>query len=311
MSNLFNWVDCNNASAGVSNDYIFRQTMRDVSHWLDTKKCWSEESGWIKSDELFVCIGWTSPTRFEWWTGNEYQQERLWTGYDKWGDNDKNRTTEDAFVLNQTEDLPSYIRTLNHIISLGSFLQVNNIPNPLALNMYTLGFDGNKKLSPLTQTTKQNLKSYLSQYRLITDAINIKDAYIINIAINFSILTKVGFNKNEVLLRCVSTIQDFFDIDRWQIGQPIVVADLVYEISLVEGVATVVNPEQNNPNNLPIVIENKYQIDNGYSGNFYDIDSSLRGGILYPALDPSIFEVKFPNTDIKGKVLGDNLGVRE
>jgi hypothetical protein len=190
-------------------------------------------------------------------------------------------------------------------------LQVNNIPNPLALNMYTLGFDGNKKLSPLTQTTKQNLKSYLSQYRLITDAINIKDAYIINIAINFSILTKVGFNKNEVLLRCVSTIQDFFDIDRWQIGQPIVVADLVYEISLVEGVATVVNPEQNNPNNLPIVIENKYQIDNGYSGNFYDIDSSLRGGILYPALDPSIFEVKFPNTDIKGKVLGDNLGVRE
>jgi hypothetical protein len=128
VSNLFNWVDCNNASAGVSNDYIFRQTMRDVSHWLDTKKCWSEESGWIKSDELFVCIGWTSPTRFEWWEGKQYQQERLWTGYDKWGDNDKNRTTEDEFILNQTEDLPSYIRTLNHIISLGSFLQVNNIP---------------------------------------------------------------------------------------------------------------------------------------------------------------------------------------
>ena len=63
--------------------------------------------------------------------------------------------------------------------------------------------------------------------------------------------------------------------------------------------------------NLPIVIENKYQATQGYSGNFFDIDSSLRGGILYQALDPSIFEVKFPNTDIKGKVLGDNLGVRE
>ena len=190
-------------------------------------------------------------------------------------------------------------------------LQVNNIPNPLAMNMYTLGFDSNKKLAPLTQTTKQNLKTYLSQYRLITDAINIKDAYIINIGINFSILTKVGFNKQEVLLRSVSVVQDFFNIDRWQIGQPIVLADLVYEISLVDGVATVVNPEENNPNNMPIVVENKYKISGGYSGNFYDITSSLRGGVLYPALDPSIFEIKFPNTDIKGKVLGDNLGVRE
>ena len=190
-------------------------------------------------------------------------------------------------------------------------LQVNNIPNPLAMNMYTLGFDSNKKLAPLTQTTKQNLKTYLSQYRLITDAINIKDAYIINIGINFSILTKVGFNKQEVLLRSVSVVQDFFNIDRWQIGQPIVLADLVYEISLVDGVATVVNPEENNPNNMPIVVENKYKISGGYSGNFYDITSSLRGGVLYPALDPSIFEVKFPNSDIKGKVIGDNLGVRE
>ena len=190
-------------------------------------------------------------------------------------------------------------------------LQVNNIPNPLAMNMYTLGFDSNKKLAPLTQTTKQNLKTYLSQYRLVTDAINIKDAYIINIAVNFAILTKIGFNKNEVLLRCVSAVQDFFDIDRWQIGQPIVIADLVYELSLVDGVATVVNPTENNSKNLPIVIENKYQTSQGYSGNFYDINTSLRGGILYPALDPSIFEIKFPNSDIKGKVLGDNLGVRE
>ena len=190
-------------------------------------------------------------------------------------------------------------------------LQVNNIPNPLAMNMYTLGFDSNKKLAPLTQTGKQNLKTYLSQYRLVTDAINIKDAYIINIGVSFSILTKIGFNKQEVLLRCVSTVQDFFDIDRWQIGQPIVLADLVYELALVDGVATVVNPTENNSSNLPIVVENKYQVSQGYSGNFFDINTALRGGILYPALDPSIFEIKFPNTDIKGKVLGDNLGVRE
>ena len=151
----------------------------------------------------------------------------------------------------------------------------------------------------------------MSQYRMVTDAINIKDGYIINIGVNFSILTKANFNKNDVLLRCVSTVKDFFDIDRWQIGQPIVLADLIYELSLVDGVASIVPPNEDNPNNDTIVITNKYDIGQGYSGNIYDMQNSMKGGILYPALDPSIFEVKYPNTDIKGKVLGDNLGARE
>jgi hypothetical protein len=124
----WNWIDCNNASSGVSNDYMYRQTMRDVSHWLETNKCWSEESGWVESDELFVIIGWTAPTRFEWWDGEKYQQERLWVGYDKWGENDRDKTTEDQFVLNQTELIPSYFRTFNQIIGLSSFLEKHKIP---------------------------------------------------------------------------------------------------------------------------------------------------------------------------------------
>ena len=179
------------------------------------------------------------------------------------------------------------------------------------MNMYTLGYDSNKKLSALNQTVKENLKTYLSQYRLVTDAINIKDAYIINIAVSFAILTKSGFNKNDVLLRCVTVIKDFFNIDRWQIGQPIVLSDIVYELSLVDGVATVTPPVENNPDKLPILIENKYKVSAGYSGNFYDVESGLIDGVIYPALDPSIFEVKFPDSDIKGKVLGDNLGIME
>jgi hypothetical protein len=181
-------------------------------------------------------------------------------------------------------------------------------PNPLAMNMYTLGFNSNKKLTPLNQTVKENLKTYLSQYRLVTDAVNIKDAYVINIAVNFAILTKAEFSKNDVLLRCVATVKDFFDIDRWQIGQPIVLADIAYELSLVEGVASVVPPIDSD---TVIKIENKYKAGEGYSGNFYDIKNSMIDGVLYPALDPSIFEVKFPNADIKGKVVGDNLGIVE
>ena len=188
-------------------------------------------------------------------------------------------------------------------------LQAGRIPNPLAMNMYTLGFDSSKRLTPLSETVKGNLKTYLSQYRMVTDAINIKDAYVINIAVKFGILTKIGFNKQDVILRCIATLQDFFNIDRWQIGQPIVLADIAYELSLVDGVATVVPPKDNNPNNLPILIENRFRAGEGYSGNYYDINSALKEGVLYPSLDPSIFELKYPNSDIEGKVLGDNLGV--
>ena len=186
-------------------------------------------------------------------------------------------------------------------------LQVRT-PNPLAMNMYTLGFNSNKKLTNLNRTVKENLKTYLSQYRLVTDAVNIKDAYVINIAVNFAILTKSEFAKNDVLLRCVAAVKDFFDIDRWQIGQPIVLSDIAYELSLVDGVASVVPPIDSD---TVIKIENKYKAGEGYSGNFYDIKNSLIDGVLYPALDPSIFEVKFPNADIKGKVVGDNLGIVE
>ena len=129
LSTELDRVDCNNASAGVSNDYIYRQTMRDVSHWLDTGEMWSEESGWITVKDIIVIIGWTSPTRFEWWDGNKYVQERLWIGYDKWGQPDVDRTTEDEFVLHQTEIIPSYIRTLNQVNALDAFLTINNIPH--------------------------------------------------------------------------------------------------------------------------------------------------------------------------------------
>ena len=186
------------------------------------------------------------------------------------------------------------------------------IPNPLAMNMYALGYDANSNLKPLSEVVKQNLKTYLSQYRLVTDAINIKDAYIIDIAIDFAILTKVGFNKNDVLLRCIDQVKDYFDSSRWQIGQPIILSDIVYQLSLVDGVSTVVNPNINGEQSKDqIVITNKFKSTEGYSGNAFDIKSATINGVVYTALDPSIFQIKYPDTDIRGTVVGDTLGITE
>ena len=183
--------------------------------------------------------------------------------------------------------------------------QASRIPNPLALNMYVLGYDGKKKLTNLNQAVKENLRTYLGQYRMITDAINIKNAYIINIGVKFSIMTRPNYNKSEVILRAIEEVKTFFNIDRWQVNQPIILSDLVYRLSLVDGVATVVPPVEDNKQSLPLLITNKYKTANGYSGNLYDIDSATKNGIIYPSVDPSIFELKYPGTDIEGRVAGD------
>ena len=190
-------------------------------------------------------------------------------------------------------------------INLAEDGTLTTIPNPFAMNMYMLAYDSNKKLTRVNDALKQNIKMYLSQYRMLTDAINLKSAYIINIGVKFAIITQRGYNKNEVLFNCVQAVKNHLDTTRLQINQPIILSDIAYKISLVEGVASVVPPTDNNPNKELILIDNKTSVSSGYSGNVYDIASATKKGVLYPSLDPSIFEVKYPNQDILGKVVGD------
>ena len=184
----------------------------------------------------------------------------------------------------------------------------DRIANPLALNMYLLGYDANKKLSTVNQAVKENVQTYLTQFRMVTDAVNIKDAFVINIGVKFNLITRVGYNNEEVVLKGIQVVKDFFNVDKWQINQPIVIADLAYQLSLVDGVSSVVAPEDDNPRKLPVVITNKFAVGSGYSGNAYDMISATKDGIIYPSVDPSCFELKFPTTDIEGRVVGSSQG---
>jgi len=180
--------------------------------------------------------------------------------------------------------------------------------NPLALNLYVLGYDASKSLTQINEAVKENIQTYLTQFRMVTDAVNIKDAFIINIGVKFNIIAKTGYNGEEVTLRAIQRVREFFNVDNWQIGQPIVLSDLAYQISLVDGVSAVSPPEENNPNGLPVLITNKFLASQGYSGNMYDMISATKDGVVYPSLDPSCFELKFPATDIEGRVVGSSSG---
>ena len=166
------------------------------------------------------------------------------------------------------------------------------IPNPLALNLYTLGYDFNKKLANLNTATKTNLSNYLEQYRMLTDAVNVKNAFVINFKLDFEITVFKNYSNQRVLLECITELQNYFNIDKWQINQPILISEVKNLIGGVEGVQTVEKT----------VFENVSGAEIGYSQYKYGFGKATKNEVIYPSMDPSIFELKYPNTDIKGRV---------
>ena len=207
--------------------------------------------------------------------------------------------TKDDYII-RTYALPDkYGNIAKAYITQDSIVddQQQTQPNPLALNLYILGLNTNRHLVNVNDAVKENLKTYLTRFKPVTDAVNIKNAYVINIGVNATILTKSGFEQEAVIINVNQRIAEYFDTDRWQINQPIIISELQNAItSDVEGVLSVTN--------ITITNEDTYSSTAGYSGNRYNISSALRNGVVYPAKDPSIFEVKLPGTDITTAVDG-------
>jgi len=167
----------------------------------------------------------------------------------------------------------------------------DTISNPLALNLYVLGFDTNRNLIAPNQALKENIRTYLSNFRMLTDAINVKTAYIVNIAIDFEVVPRPNENSHEIILKCIARLKELLNVDRMQINGPINRNELITELDKLDGVQSIPT----------LIIKNK--AGGTYSKNAYDIEAATRYGIVYPSLDPCIFEVKFPDSDIKGKAV--------
>ena len=165
----------------------------------------------------------------------------------------------------------------------------NEKNNPFAINLYLLGYDSDKKLTTLNRAVKENLKTYLSEYKILTDGVNINDGFIINIGVEFEVITFKNYNKSEVIANCIQELKDYLNIDNWTFNNTINLSELELIVANVEGVSSVP----------------KFKIVNkcggNYSPNSYNIEAAIKDKILYPSLDPSVFEVKYPDSDIKGR----------
>jgi hypothetical protein len=204
----------------------------------------------------------------------------------------KRSVTADDYLI-RSLSMPSDYGNITKAYIEQPKLTDNQVSTIETLNLYVLSQNVNGQLDYANDTLKNNLRTYMSQYRMIGDNIEIKNAFIINISVNFEIIVLPEFNNNEVLLACISSLQNYFQISKWQINQPILLRDLYILLDRIKGVQTVKN----------ITISNKAGSISGYSQYAYDIVGATQNQVIYPSLDPSIFEVRYPNLDIKGKVV--------
>lgn len=174
---------------------------------------------------------------------------------------------------------------------IGKKSNLNEKNNPFAINLYVLGYDSTGKLTTINRAVKENLKTYLNEYRMLTDGVNLLDGFIVNIGIEFDITVYGSYNNREILTKCSDELKQFFNIENWTFNQTINISDIELLLANVEGVQSVAN----------VKITNK--CGGNYSSNSYNIETATKGKIIYPSLDPCIFELKYPERDIKGSVL--------
>ena len=195
-------------------------------------------------------------------------------------------------LIQKNAGLPdSEIKANVDLFLQGKQNRASDASNPFSINIYTLGYNSSKNLTTLNGAVKENLKRYLNNYKMITDGLNIVDGYVINFAIEFDVTALTGYNRREVLTNCTIALQDYFNIDDWTFNDTININEVELILANIEGVVSVSK------------LEFKNKCGGNYSSRSYNFVDATKNNIIYPSLDPSIFELKYPNQDIKGRIV--------
>lgn len=158
------------------------------------------------------------------------------------------------------------------------------------LNVYVLSEDPQGKLTNSNITIKQNIKTWLNHYRMLNDTVDILDPFIINIGINFIVKPEVNSNKFDVLNNCVNALAVEYSNPLF-IGESISISNIFNILNNVSGVNDVVKVQIINKNS------------SNYSNVFFSIqENTSPDGDTIVCPKNAIFEMKFPEVDIKGKL---------
>jgi hypothetical protein len=169
-----------------------------------------------------------------------------------------------------------------------------NENNPNASQLFVISRDDSGNLIASPDTLKKNLVKYLNEFRLISDAIDILDAQVLNVGIDFQVAIDPSFNQEVVLQDAIDKISDYMEVENFQIDQPIILSDLNNLVFNTSGVLSVIALRARN---LSGIIKNRK-----YSDSTFNVLSQTRKGIVFPP-SGGMFELKFEDFDIRGTAL--------
>ena len=198
----------------------------------------------------------------------------------------QNRAVTQADYENVTYRMPGKFGSVKRV-------SAQKDPNSLKrnLNLYVISEDSMGKLVKTNATIKDNIKTWLNQYRMINDTIDILDPYILNIGIEFTIKTATGVDRFSVLDAAVNALAVRYNSPLY-IGEQFIISDIYSELKKVNGILDV----------LAVKLVNKTGAN--YSSANIEINENLSpdgNALVVPA--NALVEIKFPTTDIRGKVV--------
>ena len=160
------------------------------------------------------------------------------------------------------------------------------------LNLYVISEDNNGFLTTTNTTIKENVKTWLSRYKVINDTIDILNAYVVNFGIEYILVADYEENKFNALTAANARLRNFFANKNYDIGQSLFITDIYKELQKVPNVIDVID--------VKIVPK----VGGVYSQANFDFNAHLSNDGRYITSErTSIFEIKFPNTDIQGSIV--------
>lgn len=189
------------------------------------------------------------------------------------------------------EDLLARLYTLpNEYGILYRAAITENPNNPLGSILYVVSRDSAGKLTMAPDVLKQNISTYLNEFRMISDSIDILDVQVINYRVDCNITVAPSTNKYDVISMVIDELTNLLRLSKFQVGQPIIEADLINAVINIQGVLSLID----------IKLTNLYGTVNGreYSQKAYDMDDAKSNGIYFPP-PGGIFEMRFAAEDIR------------
>ncbi len=202
--------------------------------------------------------------------------------------NSQNRLVTQQDYINTAKLLPSEYGNVAK-----SYVQKN--PSNNVIQLYVLSYNNEKHLVQTNPQIKINIGQFMQKYRMLGDVLEIKDAYIINVGCEFSIVGDKSYSKKQLLYKAIEKIKEIMNIDNFEIGTPIDVNYIISEILGIKGIINVVD----------LKFVNKVGNQKGYSMVQYDMNSAFNSEVkkYFTSYTPSIFQLKYPDKDIVGSIL--------